>query len=107
MRIKYKAQKFQSDAANAVVRAFEGQPHLSEEKRMTAGATLSGGLFDQVYGNGDLLISEEVFTSNIRSIQNEQGLEPEAEENIKSAVLTEAEEKTKPAVLTVEMETGT
>lgn len=107
MRIKYKAQKFQSDAANAVVRAFEGQPHLSEEERMTAGATLSGGLFDQVYGNGDLLISEEVFTSNIRSIQNEQGLEPEAEENIKSAVLPEAEEKTKPAVLTVEMETGT
>lgn len=107
MRIKYKAQKFQSDAANAVVRAFEGQPHLSEEERMTEGATLSGGLFDQVYGNGDLLISEEVFTSNIRSIQNEQGLEPEAEENIKSAVLPEAEEKTKPAVLTVEMETGT
>ncbi len=42
MKIQYKDQKFQEDAAKAVVDVFEGQPRASNSYIMDAGNVIQG-----------------------------------------------------------------
>lgn len=42
MKIQYKDQTFQTDAAKAVVDVFEGQPFASNSYRMDAGDVIAG-----------------------------------------------------------------
>lgn len=48
MKIQYKHQKFQADAAKAVVDVFAGQPYLTPTYMMDRGATYQMSITDDV-----------------------------------------------------------
>jgi type III restriction enzyme len=100
LKIKFKHQKFQADAAAAVCDVFAGQPNISssyiidkgfinEYEQLTIGtdADLTG------FNNKKVLISDDAVKSNLQKIQRQYQLEPS----------TKLEGKYN---LTVEMETG-
>ena len=96
MKIKYKHQRFQAEAARCVTDVFQGQPKsdglsnfLIDQGKGHIGFKVEG------FGNVPLLLSRESLCENIRTIQMAQGLKPI--EHIQGEGLT----------LTVEMETGT
>ena len=98
MKIKYKHQGFQVEAARNVVRAFQGQPyHDSIDYIMDVSKGQSSLLFtDKGFGNAPLKVGRSDIKENVCAIQIEQGLKPidhlEGEGGI---------------YLTIEMETGT
>lgn len=82
MKIKYDSQQsFQIQAIGAITGVFEGQPLDAEgfssvlESRIVRGA--QAGLFNEIgaVGNG-LLLDEDSILENVRSIQNENGIDP-------------------------------
>lgn len=97
MKLQYKQQKFQSNAAQAVVDVFRGQPLQDAfSYRMDVG---KGRLeLEQGFRNNDMLLNDETLTRNIREIQMSQDLQPV------DHVLRDAN---KTLALSVEMETGT
>lgn len=110
MKIKFKHQEFQEEAARSVVRAFAGQPRevpLAYKYSSLNGTDFRGGNAGAVrqreleldeYGNAPLAISREAIAANVRAVQQEQGLE----------VIGGLEGGTQDGVtLTIEMETGT
>lgn len=48
MRIQYKHQKFQADAARAVVEVFTGQPYLTPTYMMDRGINYQQSLTDDI-----------------------------------------------------------
>ena len=98
MKIKYKHQGFQVEAARNVVRAFQGQPyHDSIDYTMDVSKGQSSLLFtDKEFDNAPLKLGRSDIKENVCAIQIEQGLKPidhlEGEGGI---------------YLTIEMETGT
>ncbi len=82
MKIKYDSQQpFQIQAINAITGVFEGQPNDAEDfstalqSRAVAGA--QAGLFNEVGAVGNnLLLDDDSILENVRSIQNENGIEP-------------------------------
>lgn len=98
MRLQYKHQGFQQDAARAVVEVFRGQPLQDAfAYRMDVGK----GVLDleiQGFRNHDLVLSDDVLTQNIRQVQISQDLQP-IDRVLRDANGTLA--------LSVEMETGT
>ena len=98
MRLQYKHQGFQQDAARAVVGVFRGQPLQDAfAYRMDVGK----GVLDleiQGFRNHDLVLSDDVLTQNIRQVQISQDLQP-IDRVLRDANGTLA--------LSVEMETGT
>lgn len=98
MKIQYKHQAFQRDAARAVVEVFRGQP-LQEAfsyRKDTGTGTLA--LEAQGFRNHDILLNDEALTRNIRDIQIGQDLQP-VDRVLRDANGTVA--------LSIEMETGT
>jgi putative restriction enzyme of type III restriction-modification system len=98
MRLQYKHQGFQQDAARAVVEVFRGQPLQDAfAYRMDVGK----GVLDleiQGFRNHDLVLSDDVLTQNIRQVQISQDLQP-IDRVLRDANGTLA--------LSIEMETGT
>ena len=83
MKIQYKHQKFQSDAAKAVVDVFSGQPYLTPTYRMDQG---SGSYQPELneeeaftgWSNQKIVpsLSEQTILENIQKIQRNNQIEP-------------------------------
>jgi len=98
MKLQFKHQSFQREAARAVVDAFLGQPLQDAfAYRMDAGKGVLA-LETQGFRNQDLLLSDAQLTKNIRTIQMRQDLQPV------ERVLRDAHGA---LALSIEMETGT
>ena len=97
MKLKFKHQQFQKDAAQAVTDVFFGQP-FSDRNTYQIDQGAGGGNFFEMIGtsNMPLKIERETLVDNIRSIQMRQGMKP-----------IERLEGGKDLKLTIEMETGT
>ena len=94
MKIRYKHQGFQAEAARNVVRAFGGQPFYDSANFIMDWGTQMQ-LFDAGFGNAPLKLSRSDIKTNVRAIQIEQGLKPV--DHLQGEGVN----------LTIEMETGT
>lgn len=98
MKIQFKHQAFQRDAAQAVVNAFRGQPlqDFFVYRRDVGKGVLA--LDAQGFRNHDILLNDEELTRNIREVQISQELQPV------NHVLRDGNGT---LALSIEMETGT
>ena len=98
MKLKFKHQQFQKDAAQAVTDVFFGQPYVDAHTyQIDQGTGGSGNFFEQIgTSNMPLKIERETLVDNIRNIQMRQGMKP-----------IERLEGGSDLKLTIEMETGT
>lgn len=92
MRIKYKHQRFQTEAARCVTDVFQGQPKSDWLNDLGID---KNRIEQQGFGNAPLVLSRDSLCENIRAVQMAQGLKPI--EHVEGDGLT----------LTIEMETGT
>ena len=83
MKLKFKHQKFQADAAVAVCDVFAGQPNISNSYMMDKGivnGTQQLSLTDMIdftgYANNKVLLSDSVVLDNLQKIQRQNQLEP-------------------------------
>lgn len=95
MKIKYKHQRFQSEAARCVTNVFQGQPKSDGSSNFIVDQGKGRFNFLEGFGNAPLMLSRESLCENIRSVQMAQGIRPI--EHLEGEGVT----------LTVEMETGT
>ncbi len=96
MKIRYKRQRFQAEAARCVAEVFQGQPRSDGRSDFLVSQGEKGGLFGvDGFGNAPIVLDRESLCGNIRAIQMAQGLKPVG--HLEGEGLT----------LTVEMETGT
>lgn len=96
MKIKYKHQRFQTEAAKCVTDVFLGQPKSEGLDSFLMDQGTNRGLFEvEGFGNAPIALSRDSLCDNVRSIQMAQGLKPI--EQLQGEGLT----------LTIEMETGT
>lgn len=101
MKLKFKKQQYQEDAALSVVKCFEGQPKGIAQKfigRRKKKVDLTnweqGDIEDIVYfGNNKIFLTEEEIRKNIRKVQEQNNLEYTDNQGTKN--------------YSVEMETGT
>lgn len=99
MKIQYKHQKFQADAAKAVVDVFAGQPYLTPSYMMDRGDNYQQTIMDDVnytgWSNSKLIpeVSDRLILEHIQKIQRANLIEP-------------SEKLEGRYNLTVEMETG-
>ncbi len=106
MKLQFKIQKYQTDAVDAVVDCFNGQPFSNEESyRVDPGKSKSGALSmyeEEFVGfrNAPRQLTPAQLLENIREIQREQNLP------ISQALATSAAAPEAPN-LDIEMETGT
>ena len=97
MKLKFKHQQFQKDAAQAVTDVFFGQPFSDRNTYQIDQGTGGGNFFEMIgTSNMPLKLERETLVDNIRSIQMRQGMKP-----------IEHLEGGKDLKLTIEMETGT
>lgn len=100
MKLKFKHQKFQSDAAKAVVDVFKGQPYLTPTYLIDSGKgayqrTIEANEFTG-WSNHKLVpeMNNQLILENLKKVQRENGIEPSKDlEGMYN--------------LTIEMETGT
>lgn len=77
MKLKFKHQRFQSDAAKAVCDVFTGQSYSDGfSYRIDQGEGLTGHLFDLGIRNQPLSLKRDELADNIRRIQLAQGIKP-------------------------------
>ena len=96
MKIKYKHQRFQTEAARCVTDAFKGQPKQEPGSNyLIDQGSYQDFYVTEGYANAPLRISDRDICENIRKTQMEQGIRP--------IDYLEGDGRT----LTVEMETGT
>lgn len=98
MKLQYKHQGFQQDAAQAVVKAFRGQPLKDAFAYRTDVGQGVLSLETRGFRNHDIVLSEEILTRNIREVQIAQDLQPI--ENVQR-------DAGGTLALSIEMETGT
>lgn len=97
MKLQFKYQDFQRDAARAVVEVFQGQPLMdSFSYRMDVGQDRLE--LEQGFRNYNIQLNDEQLTQNIQRIQRRQDLNP-IEKVLRDTNGTPA--------LSIEMETGT
>jgi type III restriction enzyme len=100
MKLKFKHQKFQADAAAAVCDVFAGQPNITStyiiDKGIINGAEQQT-IFTETdftgYNNKKIIISDDVIKSNLQRVQRQNQIEPSSKLEGRYN-------------LTVEMETG-
>ncbi|KXB34268.1 type III restriction enzyme, res subunit [Bacteroidales bacterium KA00251] len=97
MKIQYKHQAFQKEAAEAVVNVFCGQPRV-EEFGLTSTTTRGLRLATKVFCNNPIVLNEQQLKKNVQEIQEQQQLKPID----KLQLLAK-----KTLALSIEMETGT
>ena len=107
MQIKYKHQRFQTEAARSIADAFIGQPksnglsdHIIDQgKRKNGQQTMEGeGYTLAGFGNKNVVLTRDAICENVRAVQIEQGLKP---------VDSLQELQGVGMAFTIEMETGT
>lgn len=99
MKLRYKHQRFQTEAALAVANAFTGQPKSDGQSDHIVDQGVHQDLFVvKGFGNKNVILAPEAVCENVRAIQTEQGLKPVEQLQQLQGVGT---------VLTIEMETGT
>ncbi|WP_308539631.1 DEAD/DEAH box helicase family protein [uncultured Murdochiella sp.] len=103
MRIQYKHQKFQADAAKAVVDVFAGQPYLTPSYMMDRGfGDIQQTMTDDVdftgWSNQKIVpeLSDQIILEHIQKIQRSNQIEPSSQ----------LEGRSDGFNLTIEMETG-
>lgn len=99
MKLRYKHQRFQTEAALAVANAFTGQPKSDGQSDHIVDQGVNQNLFViKGFGNKNVILAPEAVCGNVRAIQTEQGLKPVEQLQQLQGVGT---------ALTIEMETGT
>lgn len=99
MKLRYKHQRFQTEAALAVANAFTGQPKSDGLSDHIVDQGVNQDLFVvKGFGNKNVILAPEAVCENVRAIQTEQGLKPIEQLQQLQGVGT---------ALTIEMETGT
>lgn len=99
MKLRYKHQRFQTEAALAVANAFTGQPKSDGQSDHIVDRGVHQDLFAvKGFGNKNVILAPEAVCENVRAIQTEQGLKPVEQLQQLQGVGT---------ALTIEMETGT
>lgn len=113
MKLRFKHQKFQEDATNAVCDVFAGQPNETRKFLVDQGesSTMTAALLEQAgWANQEIHLREQDLLANLRGVQKEHSIIPSNKlETLTSNVEWDDDRKqtvTKP-VFTVEMETGT
>ena len=77
MQIRYKHQRFQTEAARSIVNAFTGQPKSDGQSDHTIDQGKNKGLFKLAgFGNKNVVLAREAVCENVRAVQTEQGLKP-------------------------------
>ena len=77
MRLRYKHQRFQTEAARCVVNAFVGQPKSDGQSDHIVDQGTKRGFFRvEGFGNKNIVLAREAICENVRAIQTEQGLKP-------------------------------
>ena len=71
MKLQFKHQQFQTDAAQKVIDAFAGQPYYNKAEYIMDMGLRSGDIpFMQIgFGNTPLALDSHKIASNIRSLQ--------------------------------------
>ncbi len=114
MKFKFKIQEYQTQAVNAVVNVFEGQPFCDHvEYRSGAESTLQNGLsfledspdyfeyyFGSGFGNAEIRLSDEQLLENVRTLQFGNDIK-------QSSQLSKPFGNNCRCALDIEMETGT
>ena len=99
MKLKFKVQPYQTQAVNAVVDCFAGQPMLSGiTYRIDPGRKAQTSAFEEGFKNADLVMTELQVLANIKDVQRRQNL-PISDKLVASAGCR--------INLDIEMETGT
>jgi type III restriction enzyme len=115
MKLRFKHQRFQEDATNAVCDLFTGQPNETRRFLLDQGVTNNSvlSLFDEVqtgWANPEIHLREEDLLRNVREVQKNYKIKPSSKlKTLTSKVEWDDGRKQvviKPA-FTVEMETGT
>lgn len=102
MRIQYKHQKFQADAARAVVEVFTGQPYLTPTYMMDRGINYQQSLTDDIdftgWSNQKIVpeLNDQLILDNLQKIQRANQITPSKK----------LEGRSEGFNLTIEMETG-
>ena len=77
MKIKFKSQPYQTDAVDAVVDCFEGQPRQDVLKyTIDPGADRQAKMEVEGFGNAPVKLPEDVLLENIRKVQRGAMLPP-------------------------------
>ena len=98
MKLQYKHQAFQRDAAQAVVEVFSGQPLQDAFSYSMDVGRGKLALETMGFRNQSLLLNDDALTANIRHIQRQQDL---------ALVETAQRDANGTLALSIEMETGT
>ncbi|MDQ0470134.1 type III restriction-modification system endonuclease [Labrys wisconsinensis] len=99
MKLKFKVQPYQTQAVNAVVDCFAGQPMSSGiSYRIDPGRKAQTSAFEEGFKNADLVLTELQVLGNIKDVERHQNL-PISEKLVASAGCR--------INLDIEMETGT
>lgn len=115
MKLRFKHQKFQEDATNAICNVFSGQPNETRKFLLDQGSSSSAAqsLFNDVqtgWANPQIHLREEDILKNLREVQKNNKILPSNKiETLTSKVEWDDGRKqtvVKP-VFTIEMETGT
>lgn len=97
MKLRYKHQRFQTEAAKAVTDAFRGQPYIESSEFLHDVGKDRINYGEHGFANAPLMLDRTQLTENVRSVQLTQGLKP----------IEYFEGDNQDIYLTVEMETGT
>ncbi|WGF90086.1 type III restriction-modification system endonuclease [Marinivivus vitaminiproducens] len=98
MKLKFKVQPYQTEAVNAVVECFAGQPLVSGTYRIDPGRKAQVSTFEEGFKNADLALTDLQVLANIKDVQRRQNL-PISDKLVSSAGCR--------FNLDIEMETGT
>ncbi|MBO5065436.1 MAG: DEAD/DEAH box helicase family protein [Clostridia bacterium] len=97
MKLRYKHQRFQTEAARAVTDSFKGQSFIDPAEFLHDTGQGRLNLGEHGFANAPLMIDRTQLTENVRTVQLAQGLKP----------IDYFEGEGEDITLTVEMETGT
>jgi type III restriction enzyme len=103
MKLQFKVQQYQTEAVDAVVEAFSGQPYADGVKyRIDPGKNAAPTLLDDAgLRNAEIALTPAQLLTNVHAVQRTRGLEPV--KDLKDPVKKSAA----PINLDIEMETGT
>ena len=97
MKLRYKHQRFQTEAARAVTDSFKGQSFIDPAEFLHDAGQGRIDYGEHGFANAPLMIDRTQLTENVRTVQLAQGLKP----------IDYFEGEGEDITLTVEMETGT
>jgi len=89
MKLQFKHQQYQTDAADAITRVFSGQSKGHRKETVSRDKTI----VDEIFSNKKIEIGEHEILKNVQELQKEQGID--------------VSQKLEGLNFTVEMETGT